>query len=155
MANEPIVTIIGNAIGAELRFTPSGKAVCNFSLASTPRRKDGDEWVDGETTWFNCSLWDKAAENFTETFGDAKSLRVIVSGRLSTRAYEDRDGNKRTSLELQVDEIGPSLRYATAVVTRTQGSSNGGQSAPRTQSRPQQQAADPWANAGSDSDAPF
>ena len=151
MANEPIITVVGNAINAELKFTASGKAVCGFRLASTPRRKDGDQWVDGETTWFNCNLWDKAGENFAETFGDTKSMRVIVTGRLSTRAYEDRDGNKRSSLELQVDEIGPSLRYATAAVTRTERDSSGG-----GQSVPQQQAArDPWANTSASNDAPF
>ena len=121
MSGEPIITIVGS-LGDDpsLRYTASGAAVCSFSVASTPRTLDkaSNTWKDGETLWLSCSVWKQAAENVAESL--QKGSRVIVTGRLKTRAWEDRDGNKRTSLELDVDELGPSLRYATAKVTKAE-----------------------------------
>ncbi|HNV11956.1 MAG TPA: single-stranded DNA-binding protein, partial [Propionibacteriaceae bacterium] len=122
MAGETIITVVGNLTGEpELRFTPSGDAVANFTVASTPRTFDraSNEWKDGEAMFLRCSLWRQAAENVTESL--TKGMRVIVTGRLKSRSYETREGEKRTSFEIEVDEIGPSLRYATAKVTRTTG----------------------------------
>ncbi|MFJ4168359.1 single-stranded DNA-binding protein [Paenarthrobacter sp. NPDC089714] len=127
MAGETTITLIGNLTNdPELRFTPSGSAVANFTVASTPRTFDrqSNEWKDGETLFMRCSLWREAAENVAESL--TKGLRVIISGRLKSRSYETKEGEKRTVVELEVDEIGPSLRYAMAKVTRTQRSSNGG-----------------------------
>jgi len=118
--------VIGNLTGdPELRFTPSGAAVANFTVASTPRTFDrqSNEWKDGETLFLRCSIWREAAESVAESL--TKGTRVIVQGRLSQRSYETREGEKRTVYELQVDEVGPSLRYATAKVTRTQRSGGG------------------------------
>ena len=147
------ITLVGNATNAELRFSPAGKAVCNFRLASTPRHfdKQSGQWEDGETLWLNCSLWGQPAENFVETVGDAKGMRVIVTGRLKSRSYQTREGDKRTVLEVDVEEVGPSLRYATAKVTRTARGDQG-----RTQTRPAAPApaSDPWA-AGNSDEAPF
>lgn len=139
--NEPILTVVGNLAGdPELRFTPSGKAVCGFTVASTPRVKNGDQWEDGETTWLRCSAWDAMAENVAESL--EKGNRVIVQGALSSRSYETREGEKRTSLELRVDAVGPDLRFATARATRA-GQSGGGRPAQQ-----QKQAGDPWARPG-------
>ena len=127
MSNETQVTVIGNLAGdPELRFTSSGAAVANFRILSTPRTfdKQANEWKDGETLGLSCSIWREAAENVAESL--TKGMRVIVQGRLVQRSYEDRDGQKRTVVELQVDEIGPSLKYASAKVTRAQRSGNGG-----------------------------
>lgn len=128
MANETTITVIGNLTNdPELRFTPSGSAVANFSIASTPRTfdKNSNEWVDGETLFLRASIWREAAENVAETL--TKGMRVIASGRLKSRSYEDKKTQeKRTVIELDVDEIGPSLRYANAKVNRTQRSGNGG-----------------------------
>ena len=127
MANDTIITLAGNlAADPELRFTPSGAAVANFRVLSTPRTFDRqkNEFVDGDTLAMNCSIWREAAENVAESL--TKGTRVIVQGRLVQRSYEDRDGQKRTVVELQVDEIGPSLKYASAKVTRAQRSGNGG-----------------------------
>ena len=127
MAGETVITVIGNLTGdPELRFTPAGAAVANFTVASTPRQFDrqSNEWKDGETLFLRCSIWREAAENVAESL--TKGMRVIVQGRLVQRSYETREGEKRTVVELQVDEIGPSLRYATAKVTRTQRSGGGG-----------------------------
>jgi single-strand DNA-binding protein len=127
MAGETVITVIGNLTGdPELRFTPSGAAVANFTVASTPRTFDrqSNEWKDGETLFMRCSIWREAAENIAETL--TKGTRVIAQGRLVQRSYETREGEKRTVVELQVDEIGPSLRYATAKVTRAQRSGGGG-----------------------------
>lgn len=129
MAGETQITICGNLTSPpELRFTPAGAAVANFTVASTPRTFDKakNEFVDGDTLFMRCSAWRELAENIAETFPD-KGARVIVQGRLVQRSYEDRDGQKRTVVELQVDEIGPSLKYASAKVTRTQRSNQGGQ----------------------------
>jgi single-strand DNA-binding protein len=127
MAGETQITVVGNLTGdPELRFTPSGAAVANFTVASTPRTFDrqANEWKDGETLFMRCSIWREAAENVAESL--TKGTRVIASGRLVQRSYETREGEKRTTVELQVDEVGPSLRYATAKVTRAQRSGGGG-----------------------------
>jgi len=114
------ITMIGNLVDdPELRFTPSGYAVANFTVASTPRNYDKktNEWKDGDTLFLRCSLWREAAENVAETL--SKGTRVILSGRLKQRSYETKEGEKRTVFEVEVDEVGPSLRYATAKVTKT------------------------------------
>ena len=128
MTGEPIITVVGNAVAdPELRFTPNGAAVANFTVASTPRTFDrqANQWVDGEALFLRCSVWKEAAENVAESL--TKGMRVIVQGRLKARSYDDRDGNKRTSWELDVDEVGPALRFATAKVTRAQRGGGGGQ----------------------------
>ncbi len=138
MAGEPIVTIIGNAVAdPELRYTPSGHAVASFTVAATPRTKKGDEWVDGEALFLRCSVWRDVAEHVAESL--TKGMRVIVQGRLKQRSFETREGEKRTVVELDVDEVGPSLRYATVTVNRM---SRNGESS-RQESAPD----DPWAMA--------
>ena len=130
MAGDTQITVVGNLVDdPELRFTPSGAAVANFRIASTPRTFDRqtNEWKDGEALFLSCSVWRQAAENVAESL--QKGMRVVVQGNLRSRQYETREGEKRTVFEIQVDEVGPSLRYATAKVTRTQrsgGSSYGG-----------------------------
>lgn len=127
MAGDTVITVIGNLTGdPELRFTPSGAAVANFTVASTPRTFDrqSNEWKDGDTLFMRCSIWREAAENVAETL--TKGMRVVAVGRLVQRSYETREGEKRTVVELQVDEVGPSLRYASAKVTRTQRGGGGG-----------------------------
>jgi single-strand DNA-binding protein len=128
MAGETIITVVGNLTAdPELRFTPSGAAVASFTVASTPRTFDrqSNEWKDGEALFLRCSIWRQAAENVAESL--TRGMRVIVQGRLQQRSYETREGEKRTVIEMQVDEIGPSLRYATAKVNRTsRGSDSGG-----------------------------
>ena len=126
MAGDTTTTIIGNITGdPELRFTPNGAAVTNFTVASTPRQfdKQKNEWVDGETLFMRCSIWRDAAENVAESI--QRGTRVIVFGRLKSRSYETKEGEKRTVVELEVEEVGPSLRYATAKVNRTQRGSAG------------------------------
>jgi single-strand DNA-binding protein len=120
MAGETPITVIGNLTAdPELRFTPSGAAVANFTVASTPRTfdKQSNEWKDGEALFLNCSVWRQAAENAAESL--QRGMRVIVSGRLKARSYETREGEKRTVFEIDVEEVGPSLKYATAKVTKT------------------------------------
>ena len=155
MAGETIITVVGNLTAApELRFTPNGAAVANFTVASTPRTFDRNtnEWKDGEALFLRCSVWKEVAENVAESLD--KGMRVIVQGRLKARSYDDKDGNRRTSWELDVDEIGPALKFATAKVTRAQrsgGGQGGGNFAPaqsagfggQPQPAPSQQ--DPWA----------
>lgn len=151
MANDVTICITGNLVDdPSLRFAPSGGAVANFTIASTPRAfdKQSNEWKDGDTMFLNCSVWRQAAENVSDTL--TKGMRVIVQGRLKSRSYDDREGNKRTVFEVEVDEVGPSLRYATAVVTRATG---GGEPAPR-QPAGRTPAADPWAGARTD-EPPF
>ena len=142
MAGETLITIVGNCVAdPELRFSPSGAAVANFTVASTPRTFDraSNEWKDGETLFMRCSVWRDAAENVAESL--QRGARVIVSGRLKQRSYDDKDGTKRTVVELDVDEVGPSLRYASAKVNRTQrGQGGGGKSQPQGEG-------DPWATA--------
>ncbi len=126
MAGETVITVVGNLTNdPELRFTPSGAAVANFTVASTPRTLDRttNEWKDGEALFLRCSLWRQAAENVAESL--QKGMRVIVQGRLKQRSYDTKEGEKRTVIELEVDEIGPSLKYATAKVNRTQRSGGG------------------------------
>lgn len=127
MAGETVITVVGNLTAdPELRFTPNGAAVANFTVASTPRTFDrqSNEWKDGEALFLRCSVWREAAENVAESL--TKGMRVIVQGRLKARSYDDRDGNKRTSWELDVDEVGPALKFATAKVARAQRSGGGG-----------------------------
>jgi len=128
MAGETVITVVGNLTGdPELRFTPSGAAVANFTIASTPRNFDRqtNEWKDGDTLFLNCSIWRQAAENVAESL--QKGMRVVAQGRLKARSYETREGEKRTVMELDVEEVGPSLKYATAKVTRvTRGAGGGG-----------------------------
>ena len=127
MAGETTITIIGNLTNdPELRFTPSGAAVANFTVASTPRTFDrqSNDWKDGETLFMRCSVWRDAAENVAESL--QRGSRVLVTGRLKSRSYETKEGEKRTVVELDVDEVGPSLRYATAKVNKTTRSGGGG-----------------------------
>lgn len=146
MANETTITIIGNLTDdVSLRFSPAGAAVANFTVASTPRtfNKASNEWEDGNTLFLPCSIWRDAAEHCAESL--TKGTRVIVQGRLQQRSYDDREGSKRTIYEVAVDEVGPSLLRATAVVTRaTSGAQPGRQPAAR-QPAGRPQAADPWA----------
>ncbi|MEU1124122.1 single-stranded DNA-binding protein [Streptomyces sp. NPDC005899] len=126
MAGETVITVVGNLVDdPELRFTPSGAAVAKFRVASTPRIFDRqtNEWKDGEGLFLTCSVWRQAAENVAESL--QRGMRVVVQGRLKQRSYEDREGVKRTVYELDVEEVGPSLKNATAKVTKTTG--RGGQ----------------------------
>ena len=147
MAGETTITIVGNLTGdPELRFTPSGAAVANFTVASTPRTFDrqSNEWKDAETLFMRCSVWREAAENVAESL--QRGARVIVSGRLVSRSWDDKEtGQKRSVMEMQVDEVGPSLRYANAKVTKTQRSGDGGGGFGGGGG----QQADPWATGGS------
>ena len=127
MAGETIITVVGNLVDdPELRFTPSGAAVANFRIASTPRTfdKQSNEWKDGDALFLSCSVWRQAAENVAESL--QRGMRVVVQGRLKSRQYETREGEKRTVFEIEVEEVGPSLKYATAKVTRATRSSGGG-----------------------------
>ncbi|MCA0253010.1 MAG: single-stranded DNA-binding protein [Actinobacteria bacterium] len=122
MAGETIITVVGNLTAdPELRFTPSGAPVANFTVASTPRTFDrqSGEWKDGDAMFLNCAVWRQAAENVAESL--TKGMRVIVQGRLKSRSYETREGERRTVFEIEVEEVGPALRYATAKVTRSSG----------------------------------
>lgn len=124
MAGDTVITVIGNLTGdPELRFTPNGAAVANFTIASTPRNFDraSGEWKEGETLFLRASVWREAAENVAETL--KKGMRVIAQGRLKSRSYETKEGERRTSMELEIEEIGPSLRFASANVSRNQRSS--------------------------------
>ena len=180
MAGDTVITVIGNLTDdPELRFTPSGAAVANFTVASTPRsfNRQTNAWEDGETLFLRCSIWRQAAENVAESL--TRGTRVVVQGRLKSRSYETREGEKRTVTELEVDEIGPSLTWATAKVTRASrsGGSSGGfggggggsapqsapandpwatPAAPAQQQRPAAPANDPWATPGvSQEEPPF
>lgn len=140
MAGDTQVTIVGNLVeDPELRFTPAGAAVSNFRIASTPRffDKNTNEWKDGDALFMSCTVWRQAAENVAESL--TKGMRVIVQGRLQQRSYETSAGEKRTVVELQVDEVGPSLTFATAKVTRAARSGGGGGG---QQQRPAND--DPW-----------
>lgn len=157
MAGETTLTLIGNLTNdPELRFTPSGSAVANFTIASTPRTFDrnSNEWRDGETLFLRASAWKEAAENVAESL--AKGMRVIASGRLKSRSYDTKEGEKRTVIEFEIDEIGPSLKSATAKVTRTARNgepavssrntqNQGGWGGGNTQSGNNVPGADPWA----------
>jgi len=142
MAGEPPITVVGNLTAdPELRFTPSGAAVANFTVASTPRMldKQSNEWRDGEPLFLGCSVWRQAAENAAESL--TRGMRVIVTGRLKARSYETREGEKRTVFEIDVEEVGPSLKYATAKVTKTSRSGGG-------QGFQSGGGDDPWASGG-------
>ncbi|MEV8552587.1 single-stranded DNA-binding protein [Streptomyces glaucescens] len=139
MAGETVITVVGNLVDdPELRFTPAGAAVAKFRIASTPRvfNREANEWKDGDPLFLTCSVWRQAAEHVAESL--ARGTRVIVQGRLKQRSYEDREGVKRTVFELDVDEVGPSLTYATAKVTKA----SGGQ-----RQVSEAQTPDPWASA--------
>jgi single-strand DNA-binding protein len=149
MAGETVITVIGNlTTDPELRFTSSGVAVANFTVASTPRTFDRQtgEWKDGDALFLRCNIWRQAAENTTESL--TRGMRVIVSGRLRQRSFETREGEKRTVVEMEVDEVGPSLRYATAKVNKAvrQGgaSGNGGYGSSGSLGAP---VDDPWSSA--------
>jgi single-strand DNA-binding protein len=171
VAGDTIITIVGNLTAdPELRFTPSGAAVANFTVASTPRIYDrqSSEWKDGEALFLRCNIWREAAENVAESL--TRGSRVIVTGRLKQRSYETKEGEKRTVMEVEVEEIGPSLRYATAKVNKAGrgggggggfgGGSGGG--APRQQGGGREASDDPWGSApgagsfgGGDDEPPF
>ena len=141
MAGETIITVVGNLTAdPELRYTQTGLAVANFTIASTPRTFDraANDWKDGEALFLRASCWREFAEHVAGSL--TKGSRVIATGKLKSRSYETREGEKRTSMELEVDEIGPSLRYATAQVTRA--SSGGGSAGGRQQGAV---ADEPWA----------
>ena len=157
MSGETPITVVGNlASDPELRFTNNGTPVANFTVASTPRRfdKQRNEWVDGEAMFLACSVWHQYAENVAESL--TKGMRVIVQGSLKARSYEDRDGNRRTSYEIDVTEVGPALRFLSAKVARNQ-SSDGRQRVTQPQGNgwPQQsqQPTDLWA--AQSAEAPF
>ncbi|MEV5070254.1 single-stranded DNA-binding protein [Microbacterium sp. LMI12-1-1.1] len=152
MAGETIITVVGNLTAdPELRYTQNGLPVANFTIASTPRNFDrqANEWKDGEALFLRASVWREFAEHVAGSL--TKGMRVIATGRLKQRSYQDREGNNRTAIELEVDEIGPSLRYATAQVTRAAGGSSGGGSfgGGGGQARPAQVADEPWSTPGS------
>ena len=148
MAGETVITVVGNLTAdPELRYTQTGLAVANFTIASTPRNFDraSNEWKDGEALFLRASVWREFAENVAGTL--TKGSRVIATGRLKQRSYETKEGEKRTSFEIEVDEIGPSLRYATAQVTRTtSGGPRGGQGGAQGGA---QGGDEPWASAKS------
>jgi single-strand DNA-binding protein len=150
MAGETTITVVGNLTSdPELRFTPSGAAVANFTVASTPRTFDrqSGEWKDGEALFLRCNIWRQAAENVAESL--TRGMRVVVQGRLRQRSFETKEGEKRTVIEMEVDEVGPSLRYATAKVNKasrgTGGSGGGGGFGGG--SGPSAPADDPWGSA--------
>ncbi|HEV7981082.1 single-stranded DNA-binding protein [Amycolatopsis sp.] len=127
MAGDTVITVIGNLTSdPELRFTPSGAAVANFTVASTPRTLDkaSGEWKDGEALFLRCNIWRQAAENVAESL--TRGARVVVQGRLKQRSFETKEGEKRTVVELEVEEIGPSLKYATAKVNKVSRGGGGG-----------------------------
>lgn len=145
MSGETVITVVGNLVDdPELRFTPAGHAVSNFRIASTPRTfdKQRNEWVDGDPLFLSCSTWRQMAENVAESL--TKGMRVVVQGRLKQRSYETREGEKRTVYELDVEEVGPSLKYATAKVSKaSRGGGSGGPAASRPSGGGQGQS-DPW-----------
>jgi len=154
MAGETIITVVGNLTAdPELRYTQNGLPVANFTIASTPRSFDrqANEWKDGEALFLRASVWREFAEHVAGSL--TKGMRVVATGRLKQRSYQDREGQNRTSIELEVDEIGPSLRYATAQVTRAASGGAGGGGGTfgggGQQARPQVQQDEPWATPGS------
>jgi len=165
MAGETVITVVGNLTSdPELRYTQGGLAVANFTIASTPRTFDraANEWKDGEALFLRASVWREFAEHVAGSL--TKGSRVIASGRLRQRSYETKEGEKRTSIELEIDEIGPSLRYATASITRAQSSSSprggapaaGGNDEPWAPSAPAASGGDVWATPGNYGDeTPF
>ena len=156
MAGDTQITLIGNLVAdPELRFTSTGQAVVNFRVASTPRYFDrqSSEWKDGESLFLSCNVWRQYAENVSESL--TKGMRVIVVGRLKQRSWETREGEKRTVMEIEADEVGPALRNATAKVSRLErgggnwgGGGGGG-------SRPEAEPKDPWSTGGASDEPPF
>src|SRR4249919_1359809 len=146
MAGDTVITVVGNLTAdPKLRFTVSSAAVASFTIASTPRQFDRNtnEWKDGEALFLRCSIWRQAAENVAESL--QRGMRVVAQGRLKQRSFETREGEKRTVIELDVDEVGPSLRYATAKVNRTQrGSTTGGFGSSGSQPGSGGDGDDPW-----------
>ncbi len=169
MAGDTNITLVGNLVDdPELRFTPSGAAVAKFRIASTPRflDKQTNEWKDGESLFLSCNVWRQAAENVAESL--TRGMRVIVQGRLKQRSYETKEGEKRTVYEIEVDEVGPSLRNASAKVTKTQRGGGSGFGSPQVDNDPWASAtpaasAQPsgggggggWSNAGTSDEPPF
>jgi single-strand DNA-binding protein len=153
MAGETVITVVGNLTAdPELRYTQNGLPVANFTIASTPRTFDrqANEWKDGDALFLRASVWREFAEHVAGSL--TKGMRVIAQGRLRQRSYQDREGNNRTAIELEVDEIGPSLRYATAQVTRAASNGGGGSFQGGGNNRPQQQVSEePWSTPGSSS----
>lgn len=155
MAGETIITVVGNLTAdPELRYTQNGLPVANFTIASTPRTLDkaSGEWKDGQALFMRCSVWRDFAEHVAGSL--TKGARVIAQGRLTQRSYQDREGNNRTSIELQVDEIGPSLRYATAQVTRAARSDGQPPAAPAAEQWATSEPGDQWGGGVGD-DTPF
>lgn len=156
MAGEIPITVVGSITEPELKFLPSGKALATFSLAQNSRVKDGENWVDGEPTWFRVSVFGPMAENVAESFAE-KGARVIVQGGMKTNAWE-KDGEKRTSLEIIAESVGPDLRWATAKPVKV--GQGGGQARPAQdagmqRSRTAQPQGDPWAAPAVNDDPPF
>ncbi|MGP5700728.1 single-stranded DNA-binding protein [Glutamicibacter arilaitensis] len=160
MAGETIITVIGNlTTDPELRFTPSGSAVANFTIASTPRTfdRESNAWKDGDALFLRASLWREAAENAAETL--TKGMRVLAQGRLRSRSFDTKEGERRTVMELEIDEIGPSLRFASAKVTRTQRNGGSGNFQPQTnagatQNNSSPQSTNDWSAPGNE-EPPF
>ncbi|RZT59682.1 single-strand binding protein [Microcella alkaliphila] len=145
MAGETVITVVGNLTAdPELRYTQNGLAVANFTIASTPRTYDrqSNEWKDGEALFLRASVWRDFAEHVASSL--TKGMRVVAQGRLKQRSYETKEGEKRTTIELEVDEIGPSLRYATAQVTRSSGGAGGGAMGGGNRGGNAQVADEPW-----------
>ncbi len=143
--NEPLITVVGNATAdAEIRYLASGVACCRWTIASTPRVKRDGEWADGETVFYRCTAWRQLGESAVETI--TRGMRLIVQGRLIVRSYE-KDGERRTSIELDVEAVGPELRYATAKVMKAERSSGGSRSSAPA-------AADPWGDVPPPTDEP-
>ena len=150
MAGETVITVVGNLTAdPELRYTQNGLPVANFTIASTPRNFDrqSNEWKDGDALFLRASVWREFAEHVAGSL--TKGSRVIATGRLKQRSYQDREGNQRTSIELEVDEIGPSLRYATAQVTRAASGGGGGRREQTEWSSTTAAQEEPWATPGS------
>ncbi len=149
-AGDTQITLIGNLVNdPELRFTPSGAAVAKFTVASTPRYMDRttNEWKDGDTLFLQCQIWRQAAENVAESL--TRGMRVMVSGRLKQRSYETKEGEKRTVFEVEVDEVGPSLRNATAKVTKTTRQAGSGAAVGTPAGGAATSSDDPWASTNS------
>ena len=164
MAGDTLITVVGNLVDdPELRFTPSGSAVANFRIASTPRTFDRatNEWKDGDSLFLTCNVWRQYAENVAESL--TKGMRVIVQGRLKQRSYETREGEKRTVFEIEVEDVGPALRNATAKVTKAArsggdfggGGGGGGNSGNSGGGGGNSGGNDPWASSGSGSSGGF
>lgn len=146
MSGEPTITICGTAGGdAELKYLPSGASLASWSMAVTPRIKQGDQWTDGETVWYRCTAWRQLAETAAESI--TKGMRLLVHGRLKVRTYESNAGEKRTSIEVDVEHVGAEMRYATVTATKVaRGSEGGSRTAP---------SEDPWSSSPDEIPPPF